>query len=245
MKNYPTSLLSPEELHTGTSRMVNVVEAEVTDDEYINELLPPLKEKNDELADYIGKDSSSEYTDLLSKQDEVRDKLYTGFRDYCISFCNSYDASKAEAGILLNHIFHERGFSLQNYGYASQTSSLIVLFKDLDEEKASNAIATLDGTEWYNKLKEEQAKFEQIYQEKVDNESVKQTPQIKAIKKELSKLLNSLLTYIDQKSVFNPEKFGPLVDKLDEIITDIVAIARARQTRKENASEKMDNDALG
>jgi hypothetical protein len=236
MKSFPTSILNPEELHTGTSRIAAVVEKEITEDEYISEILPPLKEKNDELADYIGKDSSSEYTDLLSNQDEVRDTLYTGFRDYCISFCNNYDASKKEAGNYLNHIFHERGFSLQNYGYASQTSSMIVLFNDLDKPKASEAIASVGGTEWYLKLKEEQEKFEQIYSEKVDNESIKQTPQIKAIKKRLAKLLNSLLSYVDQKSEFNSKKYGPVVVKLDEIITNIVSIAKARQTRKTNSS---------
>jgi len=245
MRNFPISILHPEELHTGTDRMIKVVETEITDDGYITELLTPLKENNDELADYIGKDSSSEYTNLLSNQDEVRDNLYTGFRDYCISFCNNYDASKEEAGIYLNHIFHERGFSMQTYGYASQTSSMIVLFNDLDKPKASAAIATVDGTEWYNKLKEEQDKFEQLYKEKVDNESVKQTPQIKAVKKRLSNLLNALLTYVDQKSEFNSEKFNPVADKLDEIITDIVSIARARQTRKVNSSEKNDEEAKG
>jgi hypothetical protein len=193
MKSFPTSILNPEELHTEQVGLQQWWKKKLLRMNTSQRFLPPLKEKNDELADYIGKDSSSEYTDLLSNQDEVRDTLYTGFRDYCISFCNNYDASKKEAGNYLNHIFHERGFSLQNYGYASQTSSMIVLFNDLDKPKASEAIASVGGTEWYLKLKEEQEKFEQIYSEKVDNESIKQTPQIKAIKKRLAKVVKLII----------------------------------------------------
>lgn len=107
------------------------------------------------------------------------------------------------------------------------------------------AIETLSEPAWYAKLKEEQSKFEQIYKDKIDAESEKNSPQIKAIKKKLSKYLNALLTYVEMKAELNAEKFSPLAGKLDEIITDIVSIAKARQTRKGNASDKANEEAKG
>jgi len=52
--------------------------------------------------------------------------------------------------------------------------------------------------------------------------------------------LKGLLSYIEINTDLDKAKFGPTKDKIDEIITEIVAIIRTGETRSENMKEKQD-----
>ncbi|MBN2007810.1 hypothetical protein JW960_00530 [candidate division KSB1 bacterium] len=45
------------------------------------------------------------------------------------------------------------------------------------------------------------------------------------------------MNYIDILCEMQPDSFTPVIEKIDEVITDIVAIASARQTREEQPDE--------
>jgi hypothetical protein len=52
------------------------------------------------------------------------------------------------------------------------------------------------------------------------------------------------MNYIEINTDLDEAKFGSTNDKINEIITEIVAIIRARQTRNENKKEKPDKAAV-
>jgi hypothetical protein len=52
------------------------------------------------------------------------------------------------------------------------------------------------------------------------------------------------MNYIEINTDLDKAKFGPAKDKINEIITEIVTIIRARETRSDNKKEKPDKASV-
>lgn len=102
----------------------------------------------------------------------------------------------------------------------------------------------IGATEWFEQLKTSQAEFEKIYNAKIETESAIDFPLVKDSRERIIKYLKGLINYIDINTNLDEAKFVPLKDKIDEIIKEIVAIIRARETRSENKKEKPDKAAI-
>jgi hypothetical protein len=87
-------------------------------------------------------------------------------------------------------------------------------------------------------MSEAQDKFEETYKSKVDAEAAIDLPLLKDSKIRVSKALYALLTYVESNVELHSAQFSPIEQKINEVITDIVAIARARITREENEKKK-------
>lgn len=92
--------------------------------------------------------------------------------------------------------------------------------------------------DWFEELKKTRKEFEGAYNTKIETEAAINPPLYKIRKTVLQNTAIRYLDYIETNSDWNPAKFSLAKDKINEIITDTVAIARARVTRKEN-EEKM------
>ena len=76
--------------------------------------------------------------------------------------------------------------------------------------------------------------FERVYNLKIDTESAIDYPLIKDARDRITKYPKAWLSYIEINAELNPGKFGAISVEIDEMIIEIVAIARARETRKGN-----------
>ena len=105
-------------------------------------------------------------------------------------------------------------------------------------------IESIGATEWFEELKTSQTEFEKVYNSKIDTESAINFPLIKDARDRITKYLKALLSYININTELDPVKYSAIADKIDEIITEIVAIARARETRKGNVPQKPEEATL-
>lgn len=245
MKYFSVSILSKDELYTSSDRMQQILSNNAIKDPFVGSVLPVLQKNIKDLGIALGKDSSSEFTDELANKDENRDTTFVGLRDYCKAFTNSSDKTKAKAAELLINIFQERGWSIFRLGYSAESSQLNVLIQDLEGEAAQNALAAINATDWLTDLKAAQQAFENTYQEKVSSEAGQDYPLISETRKRIARYMQALLSYIDIQSELNSTGFTELVEKIDEVITDTLSIARARRTRNENENEEVLDTEIG
>jgi hypothetical protein len=186
----------------------------------------------------MGKALSSEFTSVLAENDSARDNSFIGLRNYVNSFVHSKDGAKAAAALKLSDMIQSVGNGIYRLGYLDETAKLNSLITNLRTSEATQALETIGAVEWFTALETDQQVFEQAYQSKVDTESAINYPLLKASKAMLINLLRALLIYIESNVDLDAGKFAPVEQKLNEIITDITAISRARLTRAANEKKK-------
>ena len=114
------------------------------------------------------------------------------------------------------------------------------MIANLSVPAAVKDMECVGATEWFAQLKTSQSEFEKIYNAKIVTESAVDYPLVKDARERISRYLKGLMNYIEINTDLDESKFGSTNDKTNEIITEIVAIIRARETRSENKKEKPD-----
>ena len=240
MKTLPFRLLNSKELYAIANRIVEACKLSHPDNEYLMKLFVLILVANSDLRRGLGRTFNSEFTSQLLDSDEFRDNAFVGLRDYIRSYCNYGDKVKDKAGAYLSEIVTSVGNSIHRMPYATETTKLDVLFEDLSTPAAKEALATIMATDWLERLKARQADFEKVYQSKVEAEAGIDFPLLKKSKDAITFYLKGLLSYIETNSKAEPALFGSIEEKINEIITDAVSLARSRATRKENADKETD-----
>ncbi|MBN2093547.1 hypothetical protein JW964_28250 [candidate division KSB1 bacterium] len=239
MQTINFSLLKPEEIHAFSIRILPIIEPLVSEDPFLTEMKPMVEQKTTDLSIAIGTNRSSKFTPILNDRDIKRDLRFLGFRNYVITYTYHIDENMVQAAQVLEKIIQTRGFSLHTYGYAEETSSLKSLIEDLKTPAAQKAIATINAQPWVEWVESAQKDFEAAYQQKVATEAVEDLPQATATRKELIRFLTRLLSYLDINSEIKAEKFKPVVVKLDEVIVDVMTIARSRKSKANNVKDEV------
>ena len=144
-------------------------------------------------------------------------------------------------------VIERLGTSLHRQGYANETASLHALFTEYNTPALAACLETLGATSRYQKLVEAQANFENVDQQKVETGAAVDLPLARKAKIQIATFIIPLLSYVDTNAKLdiedtnaklsvklNVENYAPVVAKIDEIITAVVTIAHARQTRLAN-----------
>jgi hypothetical protein len=237
MKKLYFSYLYPVEVHAFSLRFKPVVEPLLATDNYLTDLTPKIDAGINQLANALGIEKGSPFTERQMKADNERDKQYIGARNFIEALVPHPDPAIAQAAQLLDGLFEARDKSLYGFGYAAETSQLNNLLKDLESDAAENAIATINAGIWIDLLKQNQLEFEKVYKEKVDTESSDDSPLATESKNNLARYLSSALDYLDMYSELKPTKFLPIADQLDVIIGDLMTVARTRLAKKKKPPE--------
>lgn len=244
MKNLPASILSSTELFTTAKRIVDVSKSSLGDNPYVAKLCTFIEQGNSDLQKALGRTFTSDFTMLLYNMDEARDHAFIGFRVFVDAFTHSAIPAKKAAANTLAAIFENIGNTVYSLGYAVETAKIKTLITKLSVPVAQVAIETIGATEWHDQLTTSQEAFENVYMGKVDAIPTVNVPLIKDSRTLIAKYLGSLLNYIGTNSDFDNANYDPIKTKIDEIVTETVAIARARSTRKENADQEKDKATL-
>ena len=105
-------------------------------------------------------------------------------------------------------------------------------------------IESIGATEWFEELKTSQTEFEKVYNSKIDTESAIDLPLMKEASDRITKYLKAWLSYIGINAELDSVKYGAVSDQIDEIITEIVTIVHACETRKGDAPKKSEEAAV-
>ena len=235
MKKLSFSILNSKELYTAALRIADIITVAILNVVYITSILALLKKALDNLAKALGRSLTSDYTSVLFEKDLARDNAFIGTRDFISAYTHSKHADKVHAAMVLQAIIQEIGNRLYQDGYVKETAELNALFLRFDAAEPQLHIQTIGAGEWYADLKEAQDDFEKTYADKANAESVIDIPLAKKSISEIRFYLDSLLTYINANTEIDAATYTPVANQIDEVITDVTAIARTRKTKEANA----------
>jgi hypothetical protein len=243
MNDIPISILDSYELYTGSKRIHDAVSPALSTDNYAISLCLLILDGTKGMEKAMGKALKSGFTSLLFDSDKFRDDAFLGLRSYIRTYTFVADPAKRAAAMSLEFTLGTVGRNIHRLGYMDQTAKMNTLIENFSAEGAQQHLTTINGTEWFTEMVTAQKNFETVYQTKTSTESAIDLPLLKDSKRKITNALDPLLTYIETNEGLNPTVYKPLVAKLNEIITEITAIARARITRVEN--EKKEAAAKG
>jgi hypothetical protein len=239
MREMNFSYLKPEEIHAFSFRVLPILEPLVEGDEFLSGIAPRLRRQNDSLAKALTLIRSSQYTSQLSNSDTTRDQYYISLKNFVSAFLFHPDEEKAQAAKLIDTQIQASDPSLYRLGYAEETAQLNGLLASLQMPEARAALKLIGADYWVDLLIEAQQAFEALYQQKVAADALKDLPTVTESRKEIVRFLTQIFTYIDAKMETNPEKYNPVAMKIDEVIVDMMTIARSRKSRANNTKEEV------
>ena len=231
-------ILANEELSVVSDRTAQILESDLSHDSFISLVLGPLKANISKFSEAISKVTNKEYTLKVGKADNTRDGSFIGYRDYCKAFTNSPDKKMRAAAQRLVKLIKQAGWTLYKDGDTVESAKMNSLITKLKSEEYSKDIDTINSRTWFDNLVKDQLNFEAVVQEKADHEAGKEVPLILETKSELKRLLPPVLDYIELRAELSGDGYAGAMNKLDEIISEIMTIARARHTRKDNDSQE-------
>lgn len=189
------------------------------------------------------KPSTKVDTKKLRELDKIRDKIFRGFRDYCMAFTRCNEEDKEAAAELLVDCINLHGRTLYADGDAVETSRLEKLLADLTGyENLSAAIVKINATDWQTKLTKAHNDFKNFYtsrnETQAQREHIDSQQAIQALKSEI----DLLFKYIDTMADLNVDQsWIDARNEIDELTSSLISQIKSRKTRNSNEKEETEN----
>jgi len=227
LKQFSHSLLTSEELVKTAERLVK----SVTKTEHRDVLENRIK-KTTEAANYLtealNESLSSVHASRVQEADLQRDDAFQAFKYGVLSSSYRPDGPVKNGGETLVEIVRKHGFSLYNLGYIAQSEAMRNLMDELS--RCRTEITNSGVADLLEEMVSANDRFNQIYQEKLDEDTDRETPQIVVGKSELSKQITLFLNHVE---LLEEDRFGgvkDLVEKINGIITETMQASRVSKS---------------
>jgi hypothetical protein len=239
MKKFTLFNLLPEELAVVARRVLNFISVFVQNDASLKAAYDLLINNLNELKKSMSKDKKSRYTIKLLEKDAERDNAFICFRDFIKAFRKSNDNLKKEAAKLLLNIIQKYGFTLYKLPVVQQSDVMNRMMSELKQAKNLEAIKILGAAEQLEIMDVATTEYESLRHEKVDVETQQEFLHVRTAFRELGADLKDLIKFLAllKKANYNPELLPNIISSIEKEITDAMATARSRETRKENRKQ--------
>lgn len=180
----------------------------------------------------------SKYTERLAEKDRGRDMAFQSL----VSFLDGMAGLKIDEAMSvpaqqLMDIINKHNRSLHRLGYTQQSAALKALIEELSQPPNAKLLEDTKTTEYFSILVDAHNDFEATFSEKMDDEGVKGYPDARESAADIVYRLWVMLTAADAAAHDEPAKFEQAAKELNAVISEIMAPARARATRRENEGE--------
>lgn len=226
LKQFSHSALTSEELVTTAERLIKCVNKADHKEVLANRITKTTDAAN-YLTEALNETLSSVYANRVQQADLERDDAFQAFKYGALSASYRSDLAIKKAGETLVEIVRKQGFSLYNLGYIAQSEAMRTLMAELEACKGEVMVTGI--ADLLEEMLEANDRFNQIYHEKLDENSNQETPQIVIGKGELSKQITLFLNHVELLEEDHLGGVSELVDKINSMIQDMMEQARGRQ----------------
>jgi len=178
----------------------------------------------------------SEITQKISEQDQIRDEVFRGFSQTVKAYRNHFDAKMRVAANLLWKVFLHYG-DISRKSLDAQTAAVNDILREFERKDLSEAIKTLQLSEWKNKLKEENDIFHTLMIERYTETIGGTTLRMKNTRTETDKYYRALITEIENYALIgiNTPEFNKFIVDINSVVKrfkDILAQEFGRKNAK-------------
>lgn len=226
IKQLSHSLLTSEELVKTAERLIQTV-TNPSLKEVLERRIEKTRDAANSLSDALNESLSSVHASRVQQADVQRDDAFQAFKYGVLSASYRTEPMIKSAGETLVEVVRKHGFSLYNLGYIAQSEAMRNLMDDLSS--LNNQISTSGVADLLGEMVNANEVFNEIYHEKLDQETSRETPQLVVRKAELSKQITLFINHVELLEEDHEKGVSTLVDKINEAITEIMVSARERQ----------------
>ncbi|MCA9203875.1 MAG: hypothetical protein KDA59_12545 [Planctomycetales bacterium] len=244
----PVTILSDDELIGLGGHTVSTIRRLIPDHPWFAPLVDDVERQIADMNVATGRDPASGFAENVAAADEARDAAYLELRATVEYRTVVGTAEQLNAAGRLQAMIRRREYSLHSLANQRQSVETKALLQDLSSTPVQADLTTLNLSAVVEQLRTTQSAFDSLIEQREASEEVKRTstPSVRLaralLRDDLATIRQSLVT---AQRLFAPQ-FDTLAGELSQHITNAVATARARITRKENqtaASEPADAPA--
>ncbi len=178
----------------------------------------------------------SSFTQELHQLDIRRDKLIVALRSHLNAAVDQaiIDQPKAEAAQQVILHLNQMDSRVTSLGYLEE-SAQIKAFLAMIKTVADETLQTSGAAPLLTALTEAQEAFDTTMQQKSNHDENREVIRpIKEIRKDITMRLEAILSYIAINGVDLPTEYAGTITNLNGLITEVMAKAKAEETRKSN-----------
>jgi len=206
----------------------------VEEDSVMTDILTAFAKSEQEITAAMNRKNTKKITLKMNSEDEKRDDAVDIIGEAIEYYRKKRNITLAEAAELLAAPFANAfaGISLTNN--TLQTNRITLFLNDTQSPEIQEAITTLRLNEEFTTLAESNGAYEVLRQERADFKEGDATPLLQPSRRSMNRTLAFLEQYLEFKISCGSEKHEQIASEIAVPITEIMSVARARSTRKEN-----------
>ncbi len=228
-----------EKLSALVTDIVALVRGSLSDEQWVERVLPELDEKLDRFNKSIWKERGSELTLKINEQDSVRDSCYSSFAAHVEADLFRVSCPEAKENAEKLSAVLDRVGRMMPRAMQDQTACLNQLFEQLDLPENTALINANGYQNVYSELKEAQSTFHALWTSRIDEESSREV--IPTIRKASNELLDYLRDHVFKRLEIyaddQGEPYTSLISAINQAIEDAQTVQKSRETLKEKEPE--------
>lgn len=197
------------------------------------------------LQQALNRSRRSELTAQIQEVDALRDKhvisLFKGV-DYFRTLANSDMVTAADA---IDAVLEKYGSKMITESNSIVTVKIRTLIKELKEPELVVATDSLSLTTVVDSLNATNEQFDALYLQRATEDAENDTPTLIPTRRSINDRCYMLVYLINFLYETEPETYGSVAGDLAEIIGDLMAVAKSRETRNSHEEEEIPTEPAG
>jgi len=234
-----TTNIGNYDLYNFSKRFIAKVSAIIGDNPAIAPYVAAISNATEEMKKVFSRNLKNPLTSKINRKDRERGNLLIAFRRKIgIAQLMIANPTRVEAANNLKKEMKQRGwwkFKRHNYGEA--TGIISALLDIMSEELFTQWVAAAELQSTLDNLKQAQAEFEVLENERIDEGNRDTTPQMIFAQKKLIEVVPAMLTAIDFGVESDPENYAEIGEYAIDMIVEVNAKTLTRQTLAKNGEE--------
>jgi len=230
--NFAHSYLVGDQLSSLAIQVHSELGEKFLEDLFITDELGSLKGEIDTYNALKSRNSNGNIAELTLISDRNRRMLLTKIKrrlkdDIDMAEFFPAEAAKAEAVMEVinrNPVNHE-------VSYEEESVQLNRLFAEM---AIASVVESSSVSGLYAKLLEEQVQFEELRNREAEESAQAVTGEVKQPLSQIVYRLEGLFSYIERKAISQNDLYEPSAQRIEQMVSEVMSVARARETRKEN-----------
>jgi hypothetical protein len=214
--------------------IISTMTAEV--DSHISFITDEMNKSKVKLIEALGRKRKSTITVEMRDEDGVREISLEVIEDAINYFVKKRQAPLREAAELIGGLFAAAFDDVNLNNNTLQTVRIDMFLDSIDNAEAASAIKTLNIGFEIEDLKTSNSNYAEFKAERAAIKESNDTPLLEPSRRELNRDISFLENHIEYRHRKGSDAHGDLAEQIIAPITDIMAVARARATRKGNVA---------
>lgn len=213
----------------------------------ISKIIAELSSLLGQIQQAQNKNRASELTAQIRALDEQRGNQITSLFKGVDFYMTLTGTPMAEAAEVIDAVIEKYGIKIIHEGDKVSTVRIRTMIKELMEDDLIAATDTLSLTATVNAINTSNEKFDALYLQRATDDAEDTTPNLVPTRKLINERAYMLVYLFNFLYESEPETYAAVAGEMAEIIGDVMAVAKARETRNSHdngtSSEEADVSA--